>query len=142
MSSPPDRSSAFLAATFWPQYHCTSPMWWARSRTDHSGHDGTRVSRSMAPTMSESRRLWDAMASSLRSKPKPRRRRPRRPGVPAHGAFISSSPPTYGASASGSSTVPSSWRPFSISAAQIRGQASAEPFTVCTSCRGPPPAGR
>jgi len=29
-----------------------------------------------------------------------------------------------------------------VPVAQIRGQARAEPFTVCTSCGDPPPAGR
>jgi len=63
-------------------------------------------------------------------------------GLLAHGAFTSSSPPMYGARHSGSTTVPSGCRPFSTSAAQIRGQASAEPFTVCTSRTPPPPVGR
>ena len=70
VSAAPERSSAFWARTFSPQYHCTSPMWWARSRTDHSGVVGTLASRSSAATVSAMRRLSAAMISSRSPKPK------------------------------------------------------------------------
>ncbi len=70
VSEAPERSSGFWARTFSPQYHCTSPMWWARSRTFHSGVDGTRSSRSREATTSLRRRLSAAMISSRSPKPK------------------------------------------------------------------------
>ena len=45
-------------------------MWWARSRTDHSGVVGTLASRSSAATTSLMRRLSAAMISSRSPKPK------------------------------------------------------------------------
>ncbi len=73
VSSPPERCSASWASTFWAQYHCTTPMWCARSRTVHSGHDGTRAPRSEPATTSANRRLSVAMASicPLKSYPTP-----------------------------------------------------------------------
>ena len=70
VSEPPERSSGFLARTFCDQYHCTVPMWCARSRTAHLGVVGTRASRSDDPTTSARRRLCAAMASTASSNPK------------------------------------------------------------------------
>ena len=82
VSSAPERCAASAARTLAPQYHCTTPMWWARSRTDHSGQEGTRASRSadsddvaQPPAV-----LRDGVDGVVEPE--------------AHGALISSSPPT------------------------------------------------
>ena len=66
------------------------------------------------------------------------------PAGPGHcaGAGMTPSPPRYGCSTLGSTTEPSGCRPTSTSAAQIRGQASADPFRVWTNAGDPPSDGR